>query len=133
VPLLVLGVYFLFGLGSCGPSIPVTVNADSAANETPDPEPADPAAAGRLQDCSPGTADCDRDHGNGCEATLADDPKNCGVCGTDCSVPNTESGCMGGTCRVIGCSPGFCDEDGEAENGCEVAAKPCKPKPKPKG
>ena len=125
-----LGLYFIFGLGNCEPHIPVTVNAESAASETPDADtgPDDPAAAGRLKDCPPGTADCDRDHGNGCEATLADDPKNCGVCGTDCTIPNTDTGCMGGTCRVIHCSPGFCDEDGDAENGCETAAKTCKPK-----
>jgi hypothetical protein len=107
----------------------VTVSADSVASETPDPQPGEPAAAGRLQDCAPGTADCDRDHGNGCEVTLADDPKNCGICGTDCSVPHAETGCLGGTCRFIHCAPGYCDNDGDDENGCEVAAKTCSPKP----
>ena len=121
----------IFGFGNCEPRIPVTVSADSVANEPPEPEPPDPTAAGRLQDCSPGTADCDRDHSNGCEAVLADDPKNCGVCGTDCSFPNAESGCMGGTCRLIHCNPGFCDRDAESENGCEVAAKTCHPSAAP--
>jgi len=120
-----LGLYFIWGLANCAPHIPVTVNAESAARETPEPEPDDPAAAGRLQDCAQGTADCDRDRSNGCEATLADDPKNCGVCGTDCTIPNTETGCMGGTCRVIHCSPGFCDDDDDPENGCETAQKDC--------
>jgi hypothetical protein len=56
------------------------------------------------------------------------DPKNCGVCGTDCSVPNAETGCLGGTCRVIHCAPGYCDDDGNDENGCETKAKTCHPK-----
>jgi hypothetical protein len=122
-----LGVCVIFGLGSCAPSIPVTVSADSAEQQPYAPDTANPIDLGRLQDCSPGTADCDRDHANGCEVTLADDPKNCGVCGTDCSVPNAETGCMGGTCRVIHCAPGFCDYDGEAENGCEFPDKKCDP------
>jgi hypothetical protein len=122
-------VCLILGLGSCEPRIPVTVSADSVAAESPDPEPDDPAAAGRLKDCAPGTADCDRDHSNGCEAVLADDPKNCGICGTQCDSPHTESGCMGGTCRVIHCAPGYCDDDGDSENGCEVAEKTCHPVP----
>ena len=126
-----LGLCLIFGLGKCAPHIPVTVNAESAASETPDRESADPEAAARIQDCAPGTADCDRDHSNGCEAILADDPKNCGVCGTDCTLSNTETGCMGGTCRVIHCAPGYCDADGDAENGCETAAKTCQPKAVP--
>jgi hypothetical protein len=44
-----------------------------------------------------------------------------------CTLPNTETGCMGGTCRTSHCAPGHCE--GEAENGCEVAAQTCKPKP----
>jgi hypothetical protein len=127
------GGSLILGLGNCEPHIPVTVSAEGAEQQPYVPDTNNPIDLGRLQDCSPGTADCDRDHANGCEATLADDPKNCGVCGTDCSVPNTDTGCMGGTCRVVGCSSGYCDEDGEAENGCEVAAKSCKPKPAPRG
>jgi hypothetical protein len=35
--------------------------------------------------CAPGFADCDGDLNNGCEATLANDPGNCGACGRACS------------------------------------------------
>jgi len=122
-------VWLLLGLGSCEPRIPVTVSADSVATETADPEAEDPAAAGRLKDCPPGTADCDRDATNGCEAVLVEDPKNCGVCGTDCSSPHTETGCLGGTCRVIHCAPGYCDDDHDPENGCETAESTCHPRP----
>ncbi len=122
-------VYFLLGLGSCAARVPVTISADSAS-EVSDPEPvdpADPAAAGRLQNCGPGTADCDRNPANDCEAVLADDAQNCGVCGVQCSVPNADSACLGGTCRIISCSPGHCDADGDPQNGCETPAKTCHP------
>jgi hypothetical protein len=123
----------ILGLGSCEPRFPVTVSQDSVASASPDPEADEPAIAGRLKDCAPGTADCDRDPSNGCEAVLADDPKNCGVCGTQCDAPHTEVGCLGGTCRIIQCSPGFCDDDGDHENGRETPAKICHPKPPPAG
>jgi len=82
---------------------------------------------GRLQNCSPGTADCDRNPDNNCEVVLADDAKNCGVCGVECAAPNADSACMGGTCRIISCAPGHCDRDGAPENGCETEAKTCHP------
>jgi len=117
---------FLLGLGSCAARVPVTISADSA-NETPAPEPAEPAAAGRLQNCAPGTADCDRNPANDCEAVLADDAQNCGVCGVQCAAPDADSACLGGTCRIISCSPGHCDTDNDPENGCETPAKTCHP------
>ncbi|HYQ44407.1 MAG TPA: hypothetical protein VER11_20630 [Polyangiaceae bacterium] len=122
-------VWFLVGWGSCASRVPVTTSADSPT-EGSDPEsvqPADPDAAGRLQNCAPGTADCDRDPSNDCEAVLADDARNCGVCGVQCDVPHANSGCLGGTCRVISCTPGFCDSDKDPENGCETPAKTCHP------
>jgi len=119
----------LLGLGSCAARVPITTSADSATNEAPEPERPEPDNAGRLQNCSPGTADCDRNAANDCEAVLADDPQNCGVCGVQCAAPNAESACMGGTCRIISCTAGHCDSDGELENGCETAAKSCHPAP----
>jgi len=72
-------------------------------------------------------ADCDRNAANDCEAVLADDSLNCGVCGVQCAAPNAETACLGGTCRVISCTAGHCDADGEPANGCEVEAKSCHP------
>jgi len=117
----------LLGLGSCTPQIPETVSPDAVASPEA-PEPPDPETAGRLQNCSPGTADCDRNPANECETVLADDPKNCGICGVQCAATHTESACLGGTCRVISCAPGYCDTDGDPDNGCESAAKNCHPK-----
>jgi hypothetical protein len=122
----------VLGLGSCAARVPVTISADSAS-EAADPEPggpsepADPAAAGRLQNCMPGTADCDRNPANDCEAVLADDAQNCGICGVQCSAPNADFACLGGTCRIISCTPGHCDTDKDPENGCETPAKTCHP------
>jgi hypothetical protein len=120
----------LLGLGSCAARVPVTISADSAS-EAPDPDPKPdpdgPAAAGRLQNCPPGTADCDRNPANDCEAVLADDAQNCGVCGVQCSAPHADSACLGATCRIISCQPGQCDTDNDPENGCETPTKTCHP------
>lgn len=69
--------------------------------------------------CSPGTADCDGNPANGCEATFASDPKNCGGCNESCaSYPNYGS-CVQGNC-LDGCTPGYADCDALTSNGCEV-------------
>jgi hypothetical protein len=121
-----LAVSFLLGGVSCAARVPVTISADGAS-VAPDPEPADADAVGRLQNCAPGTADCDRNPANDCEAVLADDAQNCGVCGVQCSAPNADSACLGGTCRILSCRPGSCDTDKDPENGCETPAKTCHP------
>jgi hypothetical protein len=122
----------VLGSSGCAAHVPVTISADSPsehpelANTGPG-EGADPESAGRLQNCAPGTADCDRNPANDCEAVLADDAQNCGTCGVQCDAPNADSACLGGACRIISCHPGYCDADKEAENGCEAAAKSCHP------
>jgi hypothetical protein len=118
-------VWFLVGWGSCASRVPVTTSADSPDESSSGPY--DPELATRLDNCPPGTADCDRNSSNECEAVLADDAQNCGVCGVQCNAPNATSGCLGGTCRIISCNPGHCDTDKEPENGCETPAKTCHP------
>lgn len=122
-------VWFLVGWGSCASRVPVTTSADSPdeSSEAAPAEPPDPETAGRLQNCAPGTADCDRNASNDCEAVLADDAQNCGVCGVQCNAPNATSGCLGGACRIISCNPGHCDTDKDPENGCETPARTCHP------
>jgi hypothetical protein len=47
--------------------------------------------------CAAGFANCDRLLANGCEATLLDDPKNCGACGKSCGGTR----CVGGLCVPV--------------------------------
>ena len=48
------------------------------------------------------------------------DPRNCGICGRTCVVPNGEAGCSAGECTVASCADGFFDNDGDPRNGCEL-------------
>ncbi|MFP2930583.1 hypothetical protein ACLESO_36375 [Pyxidicoccus sp. 3LG] len=69
--------------------------------------------------CPAGTADCDGNPGNGCEANLTTDEYNCGACGTTCQDrPYAEGVCVAATCGNS-CQPGWYDCDGNAANGCE--------------
>ena len=72
--------------------------------------------------CMPGTADCNGSTSDDCETVLTDDPKNCGACGAQCAAEHTESRCLGGTCRIISCYPGYIDKDEDPQNGCESPA-----------
>ncbi|MGH7283690.1 MAG: hypothetical protein ACRELY_19365, partial [Polyangiaceae bacterium] len=54
-------------------------------------------AAGKCTStCNAGSIDCNKDPSDGCEATLAGDPKNCSACGRDC---------LGGACNGSVCQP----------------------------
>ncbi|MEZ4314385.1 MAG: fibrinogen-like YCDxxxxGGGW domain-containing protein, partial [Polyangiaceae bacterium] len=71
--------------------------------------------------CNAGFDNCDLDDANGCEADLANDDANCGVCGLACgSLPNAAGVCQSGACAYA-CDAGFGDCDGDVANGCETA------------
>ena len=57
-------------------------------------------AAGKcgLGACLQGFADCNANLNDGCEATVASDPKNCGACGVVC--PMNKASCSNGVCVV---------------------------------
>lgn len=58
--------------------------------------------------CEAGTADCDRDASNGCEAMLERDESNCGACGVVCApYPNANAVCSDGMCGFTRCDPWF--------------------------
>lgn len=56
--------------------------------------------------CEPGTDDCNGMASDGCEAVLATDDANCGVCDHDC----LGGGCTDSRCRALELSPGSGNE-----------------------
>ncbi len=70
--------------------------------------------------CNLGSADCDGNPMNGCEATLATDTNHCGTCANACPArANATVTCSGATCGFT-CNAGTADCDGDPTNGCEV-------------
>ncbi|MFT3766123.1 MAG: hypothetical protein QM820_11495 [Minicystis sp.] len=69
-------------------------------------------------DCNNPTPDADPD---GCETPLGTQT-DCGFCGDDCTVPNSQSHCDGqtSTCILDQCQPGFMNCDSQFNTGCEV-------------
>lgn len=78
-----------------------------------------------VYDCLVGSADCNGDPADGCEATLADAPLNCGACGRVCpaSLPHSAGACEAGEC-AFACGAGWADCNRDlwtgAGDGCEV-------------
>ncbi len=70
--------------------------------------------------CMPGTADCDGDVANGCEAIVRSDLANCGACGHACAFANASATCSTGVCVLGACTAGFTNCDGDPSNGCEA-------------
>lgn len=69
--------------------------------------------------CGANFEDCDGDPGNGCETDLRT-ASNCGSCGNACSFPAATASCVSQTCQLDSCQNGYCDENGQASDGCEV-------------
>lgn len=75
--------------------------------------------------CQAAYADCDQDLGatgsNGCEVNTNTAITDCGACGNACSLPaNAAASCVGGTCGLGACSPGFDNCDNDPATGCEA-------------
>ena len=70
--------------------------------------------------CAGSYADCDGNPKNGCEVDTAGDVAHCGGCGTPCAIPNGAGQCVGGTCGVLVCAPGYADCDSDVTTGCET-------------
>ena len=79
-------------------------------------------ATGPTQEICDGLdQDCDGSNTNGFD--LVNDPRNCGMCGRVCNLPNALEGCASSACTVRGCEPNFHNNDGLPANGCEYG--PC--------
>ena len=71
-------------------------------------------------ECDEGFADCDGLAENGCERSVRSDT-DCGGCDVACALPNAESSCGTGSCRLTECTPGFEDCNDDADDGCEAS------------
>jgi len=121
-----LAVTHLLASWGCASRAPLSPSAEGAVNGSPQSQTAAVESAARMQNCSAGTADCDGNAANACEAVLTQDANNCGACGVRCAAANGESSCFAGTCRMVHCIPGHCDLDRDPKNGCEARTKGCR-------
>lgn len=74
--------------------------------------------------CLAGTADCNADPSDGCEAKIETDVMNCGTCGNYCALAGGSAICIAGKCELGGCQSPYADCDGDPTNGCEVPVGP---------
>ncbi len=72
-----------------------------------------------LDVCDTRDNDCDGSVDEGFD--LMNDARNCGGCGTTCSFANGFAACVAGSCQLVGCAPGFVNDNGLASDGCEYA------------
>ncbi len=70
--------------------------------------------------CNAGSADCDADAANGCEADVRSDLMHCGSCGHVCAFANATGTCSTGSCVLGACAAGYQNCDGDPSNGCEA-------------
>lgn len=79
-----------------------------------------------ITSCMAGRIDCDTDPQNGCEVDPQTDPSNCGGCSSgpgspqECSFPNADSSCVGGSCQMGSCFGDFRDCNMDSMDGCEA-------------
>ena len=75
----------------------------------------------QIQFCNMGFGNCDGNPLTGCETNLLNDVHNCGMCGRTCMGQNATMFCMGGTCLIASCNPGFGNCNGNPADGCETS------------
>jgi len=73
-----------------------------------------------IVSCTPGFANCDGNPINGCETNTNTSVNNCGACGLVCNLPNAIETCVGGSCAISSCNPGFSNCNGSTADGCET-------------
>lgn len=72
--------------------------------------------------CNNGYADCNGIVSDGCEVNTNTDPSHCGGCNASnvCNIPNATPVCLGGTCAIGACNPGYQNCNNLMNDGCEV-------------
>ena len=66
------------------------------------------ATSGCQYMCSTGWDSCDANAANGCETSIWS-LTDCGACGSDCDIPNSNETCGGGMCTATTCAMGFAE------------------------
>ncbi len=84
------------------------------------PDPCTPSNGG-IEICDAIDNDCDGLTDENFH--LESDPGHCGGCGRACAYPQAAGLCVESTCRRGACFPGYADQDGRDDNGCEVACQ----------
>ncbi|MGN6110501.1 MAG: hypothetical protein ACTHU0_35690 [Kofleriaceae bacterium] len=105
----------------CETDIANSIANCGACNAVCAPAHAIPACNGgqcEVSACVTPYNDCNGVASDGCEIDLANDPANCGSCGTSCAAPNTVATCAASTCQVVGCTGSFADCT--PQYGCET-------------
>lgn len=69
--------------------------------------------------CAAPYGDCDNNAANGCESNTKTDVKNCGSCGSACSLPHATASCSTGVCTIVSCDAGWGNCNSDAKDGCE--------------
>jgi hypothetical protein len=73
-----------------------------------------------IASCVGGYENCNAKTADGCEASLQDDPDNCGTCANACIFPNATGVCKLGVCVPEGCTDPYADCNSSPVDGCET-------------
>lgn len=74
--------------------------------------------------CTGAFRDCNGQVSDGCEVNTSNTIANCGTCGNACNFPHASPVCVGGTCGIGACLPGWVNANGQLIDGCEYACVP---------
>ena len=74
-----------------------------------------------IASCNAGFANCNGQLSDGCEANTNTSTTHCGGCNQACNPAHASGQCLGGSCAVGACVPGWVNLNGLPADGCEYA------------